>query len=349
MAVIMEQIRDIQNIATALRKRELDFTQVPFEDIVNCIQSVYEQTMRKGEEFVLLYGGQITRGLENRDYDAVADILQILAYHFTMIEINERNLNRIYGDVVKLKCEREYFKNLLKLKNREEIQGTKEYKPFQGKGVVYSAITGEYDNVKEPKYINPDFDYILFTDNPDLKTRIWKVRLIDNPENLDNVRLSKRVKLLGHEYLAEYDYSVWVDGSMDIIGDVKEYIERYKRKEPMLNFNHHGSNCIYDEVKRCIKLRKDDGRIMDEQIERYRVEGYPAHYGMTANGMIVRDIHNETVNRVMELWWEEIKNGSYRDQLSFNYVCWKENFMYDTCDLYICNNKYVRVCAHNKK
>ena len=27
----------------------------------------------------------------------------------------------------------------------------------------------------------------------------------------------------------------------------------------------------------------------------------------------------------MDEWWEEIKNGSHRDQLSFNYVCWKNN------------------------
>ena len=116
----------------------------------------------------------------------------------------------------------------------------------------------------------------------------------------------------------------------------------------MLNFNHHAHDCIYEEVKICNALSKDDGRIMDEQIRRYYMEGYPEHYGMTANGVMVRDIHNDAVKRVMEMWWKEIENGSYRDQLSFCYVCWKENFMYDTCDLYIINNKYVRVCAHNR-
>ena len=196
MATIMEQVRDIQNIATALRKRKLEFAQVSFDDIITCIQNVYEQTIGKGEEFVLLYGGQITRGLENRDYDAVADILQILAYHFMIIEMNKRKQNGFYEKMTKLKCERDYFNNLLKLKNREEIEGKKEYIPFQGKGVVYSAIIGDYDRVKEPKYVDPDFDYILFTDNPNLQTKIWKVRLIDNSEQLDSVRLSKRIKLV---------------------------------------------------------------------------------------------------------------------------------------------------------
>lgn len=68
------------------------------------------------------------------------------------------------------------------------------------------------------------------------------------------MRLARRVKILRHEYLAEYDYSIWVDGSCEIIGDLGEYIDFYKRNEPMLNFNHHGNDCIYEEaVKRVME------------------------------------------------------------------------------------------------
>ena len=37
--------------------------------------------------------------------------------------------------------------------------------------------------------------------------------------------------------------------------------------------------------------------------------------------------HNETnVIETMEDWWTEIKHHSRRDQLSFNYTAWKNNF-----------------------
>ena len=34
------------------------------------------------------------------------------------------------------------------------------------KKVVYTAITGNYDELITPEYINKDWDYICFTDNP---------------------------------------------------------------------------------------------------------------------------------------------------------------------------------------
>ena len=61
---------------------------------------------------------------------------------------------------------------------------------------------------------------------------------------------------------------------------------------------------------------------------------------------MVRDLHDERVENVMETWWEEVLNGSKRDQLSFNYSCWKNDFVYDTSDLFSCENEYVKVYSH---
>lgn len=52
-----------------------------------------------------------------------------------------------------------------------------------GKGAVYTVITGIYDALKEPAYVSPEFDYICFTDNRELKYSIWDKRYIGNPDN----------------------------------------------------------------------------------------------------------------------------------------------------------------------
>lgn len=343
---ILEQARIILAIADNLRNRKIDFTKVPFDNIVDSIQNIYEEIMKNGEEFVLLYGNQITKGLEHSDYDAVADVLKMIAYHFAIME-NQRDLLRKTERVLfKTRCEKAYLENLRKLEAREKMEGKKEYSPFQGKGVVYSAIIGEYDHVKEPNIVYPELDYILFTDNPKLRSDVWQIRVVDNPKGLDNSRLSKRMKILGHEYLDGYDYSIWVDGKLRVTGDLREYINCYKRHEPMLSFNHHGNDCIYIEMNSCKRLKKDDEKVMERQIARYRKEGFPEHYGLTENAIIVRDIYNKKVIDVMEAWWKEVENGSCRDQLSLSYVCWKKKFMYDTCDLHIYNNKYVKSYGH---
>ena len=115
----------------------------------------------------------------------------------------------------------------------------------------------------------------------------------------------------------------------------------------MLCFNHYDNDCIYQEKKACLSLKKDVPEIMEQQMERYRLEGYPKNNGLIDSGILVRELHNEKVRKVMETWWKEILNGSRRDQLSFNYACWKNDFVYDTSELFIYGNEYVRL--HNHK
>ena len=47
------------------------------------------------------------------------------------------------------------------------------------KKVVYTAITGYYDGLITPEYINKDWDYICFTDNPDLTSDFWQIRKME--------------------------------------------------------------------------------------------------------------------------------------------------------------------------
>lgn len=37
--------------------------------------------------------------------------------------------------------------------------------------VIYTAFTGNYDNLKEPEYIDENCDYVCFTDNPNIKSK----------------------------------------------------------------------------------------------------------------------------------------------------------------------------------
>ena len=49
----------------------------------------------------------------------------------------------------------------------------------------------------------------------------------------------------------------------------------------------------------------------------------------------------------MKNWWSEIENNSVRDQLSFNYVCWKINIQYLSVH-HSEAKKYFLVNAHRK-
>jgi hypothetical protein len=103
-------------------------------------------------------------------------------------------------------------------------------------------------------------------------------------------------------------------------------------------FDHNNSslkdkrNCIYDEALACIKLNKDKKDIIDKQIKFYQKINYPKNNGLVATGFMIRNHTNDKIILLMEKWWEMIKNYSYRDQLSFNYVAWKYKMQYYCLD-----------------
>ncbi|MEE3418733.1 MAG: glycosyltransferase [Methanosphaera sp.] len=213
------------------------------------------------------------------------------------------------------------------------------------KMVVYTAITGNYDELVTPSVINPKFDYVCFTDNPNLKSNCWDIRLMEESE-LDGIRKARRYKILPHKYLKEYDYSFWIDANFDIIGDIEEYINKYSVNKKLLAIKHDIRDDIYDEADVCIHLEKDDPLIINKQIDRYKQQNYPKHNGLIASGILFRNHHDKDVIQLMNDWYSEVYNYSRRDQLSFNYVCWKNNFVYDESPEFYFKNQYFQRLLH---
>ncbi len=213
---------------------------------------------------------------------------------------------------------------------------------FLGKGVIYTVVIGGYDALCAPEYRDEGFDYICFTDDRSLTSDVWTMRYVENEEGLDPARLSRKYKILCHEFLEEYDFSIYIDGKVQIIGDLWKYMETYSRGSSMLCFPHFVRECAYEEARVCASIGKDDPEIIRRQMEGYAREGYPERNGLTDCACMIRQHYDTVLQRVMECWWREVKNKSRRDQLSFGYACWKNGFHYDLCDLYTYKNEYLR-------
>ena len=228
------------------------------------------------------------------------------------------------------------------------------------KKVIYTTIFGGYDNLVEPQYKPEGWDFICFTD-VDLKSDTWKI--IKKPSvYTDNTRTAKRFKVLPHEYLNEYDYSIFIDGNMTVRGDTNDLISKYLSDSNVAFFNHaenvlDPNNCIYNEAEYIFHLGKknngnykDNPELIKKQITRYFNEGYPQSNGLIT-GMVILRKHNEVdCKKVMCKWWEEIKYNSKRDQLSFNYSAWKTGVKFNYMDGDSRDNKYfVSLGKHTGK
>lgn len=221
---------------------------------------------------------------------------------------------------------------------------------------VYTSIFGGYDELHDNQYKMEGVDYLCFTDS-DIKSDTWEV-IKSTPIYNDPNRNAKKYKVLPHRYLSQYDYSVWIDGNIVIVNDIRDLVTQHNYQV----FDHNQTqldprDCIYQEYEAIIRLGKSNGgnykdnpQIMYTQVKRYLDEGYPQHNGLATNPIILRNHNDSEVINVMEDWWTEIKYGSRRDQLSFDYIAWKNDFNFVYLQGDSRNNEYfVQTGKHKGK
>lgn len=213
----------------------------------------------------------------------------------------------------------------------EQLRALKTYPFEKPRLAVYTLLIGDYDELQTPFVVDPGCDYFCITDNPNLKSVFWKMIVVKNEEGLDNVRFQRKLKVMPHLFFTQYEHSLYVDASILIRGSVWEWIGRNTTGKPWLTFQHPDRDCIYQEAEACKVLQKDNSDLIDAQMARYRVEGYPEHNGLIWSAILYRRHMDPAVISLEEAWFEELLKGSRRDQLSFNYICWKNGFQYDAC------------------
>lgn len=206
--------------------------------------------------------------------------------------------------------------------------------------VIYTAITGDYDKLRTPLFENDNLTYVCFTNNPKIKSDIWNIEYIQD-EQLDNRYLAKKIKMNPDLYFKEFETSIWIDGKFEVLGDFRTYIEKYGKDKPILCFPHFQRECIYDEAAVCLCVKKGKKEDIVRQIAGYYEEGYPMNNGLYEMGCIVRRHNDELVKKLMREWEKEVTYYSYRDQLSFPYICWKNDFVPDICNLDINKNLWM--------
>lgn len=215
---------------------------------------------------------------------------------------------------------------LLRVLNYREYSAT-----HQRKKVIYTCITGNYDNLIQHNYIDYDYDYVCFTDSADLlrigSFGVWTIKQLEYSE-YDNTRNNRWHKMHPHILFPDYEESIYVDGNIDIQTDL---LFNLIDKKDIIKIPIHAGDCIYDECHNITKKRKDTKENVKKIIDFLQKENFPKHYGLNENCIIYRKHNNKKIVAIMEMWWNFISNYSKRDQLSLSYILWK--FDIKPCDI----------------
>ena len=243
------------------------------------------------------------------------------------------------------------------------------------KKVIYTAIFGTEYYLHEPEIPIEGYDFICFTNDPNLKSDVWDVRQVTTIyKEADGAltRNARKYKSLPHRYLKEYDISIWMDGDLKITDNIDLLTQEHLKENKLALLDHslcgmtttgnlNRRSCVYDEAKfikwagdnHPRKSYKDNINVILSQMERYYKEGYPANNGLARTSVVFRKHNDPQVIKTMERWWEEMKYGSRRDQLSFNYSAWKNNLSFKYIQEDIDDNKWFKLMKrwrqHRKK
>jgi len=191
---------------------------------------------------------------------------------------------------------------------------------------VFTAIFGDYDVLNEPLFVSSNIKYICFTDR-EYKSKNWDVRVVPIVESTPR-REARKHKILSHKYV-DADISLWIDGSRYVYKDPFPYIKRLLRKSDIITGIHPSRNCLYDEAVKCINTNKGNPTNIMKQVAKYHKEGYPRDNGLINSTIMLRRM-TPVVIKVENDWWDELNNFSVRDQISFNYILWKNKMEYRT-------------------
>ena len=202
------------------------------------------------------------------------------------------------------------------------------------KKVIYTAIIGGYDELIEPEFKPDGWDFVCFSDR-DLNSNTWEIRKTI-PLYSDNTRTARKHKLLTHRFLPEYDISLWVDGNIKVVGNINELL-------------YHLDDCNLNPNRGRLTY-KDNPNLIQNQMNRYIGEGYPKDNGLVVQMEVLRRHNEKDVVDSMESHWLELKHNSKREQLSFNYISWKNDLKFNYIQGDSRSNQYfVNIGKHKGK
>jgi len=183
---------------------------------------------------------------------------------------------------------------------------------------VYTAVFGRYDGLLDPPAGTDGVDFICFTDDPELASTGWDVRVVRPAFAEDGVRSARLVKILGDESLDEYDVVVYVDASVRLREAPLVLVDAWLPIDAEMAVAHHSyRDTLLDEFDEVIRLNYDDRARVYEQI---------VHYGLAHpdqlerrplwTGILIRR-NTPRVRAAMRVWAQHVLRYSRRDQLSF--------------------------------
>ncbi|MFA0052854.1 hypothetical protein AB4403_17655 [Vibrio breoganii] len=186
------------------------------------------------------------------------------------------------------------------------------------KYVVYTVVTDGYDNVNPIKNPNKEVDYVLVSNEPIPDVEGWTT-VIKN-SRLKNTIFNRNFKINPDVLFPHYEQSIYIDGNIEIVGDIEEFILSIPPDTKMALFDHPLHKTAKQEFEAIVKMGYANYNSAFEQYKDYETF-YTVQDRFFECNIIYRKHNDPSVILAMRTWWSEFLSGIKRDQLSMHYSC----------------------------
>lgn len=204
------------------------------------------------------------------------------------------------------------------------------------KRCVYTTLFGGYELINEQEVAKESkIDFICFTDNPDLQSETWKIIYTEPIFPLDPARSSRFVKICPHRYLPDYDSSLYIDNSVELLAKPEIiFNDLFSQGFDFALMKHSFRETVLDEFNEVNLLQLEFIDRIIEQLNDYKtispqILGQKPFWG----GFLLRRDNVPIIIKAMEDWFFQVLRYSRRDQLSINYIIDKYNLNINSLDM----------------
>jgi len=193
--------------------------------------------------------------------------------------------------------------------------------------------------------LSQHWKFICYTDTdlnlPD--NNVWEIRKVPVMD-CGPIKTARWYKINFHRHIETED-SLWIDATFFINIDLNRWWRRFS--EPMTVINHPFDDCIYTDIKSCMRSGKGDFRKLIDQAKYYKEAGIPENNGLISSGILMRR-NTKEVRDLCDTWWDQVNKFSDRDQVAFGYAAWMHH-IFNTINWNYTQQKEFIHCPHIHK
>ena len=139
---------------------------------------------------------------------------------------------------------------------------------------------------------------------------------VDWDKNIDARLFAKIFKVMPHLFFPKTVKTIWLDANISMKNDDVELVRELEKSDLIL-FSHNKRNSVTEEYMECLKFQKDSSQKL-KQFSEFLLQNEDPEF--LCQGRIIYRNTNLKIQNFNEIWWDYIRRGSIRDQLSLPYA-----------------------------